>query len=183
MDRNGIADVRRRDRAIDDEGWIREFLGRAPFAALATVHEGRPFVNTNTFVYDEDAHAIYMHTARHGRTSDNVAAAEQVCLSVSEMGRMVPADTAFSMSVEYAGVTVFGRATLLSERADKRAALRLLLGKYFPHLTLGRDYGDMSDDELRRTSVYRIEIDAWSGKQKHVDADYPGAFTYGGPHG
>jgi nitroimidazol reductase NimA-like FMN-containing flavoprotein (pyridoxamine 5'-phosphate oxidase superfamily) len=179
---NSLTAIRRRDRAIEDDAWIRALLRRAPFAALATVHDGQPFINTNTFVYDERENAIFLHTARTGRTSDNVGSSDRVCVSVSEMGRIVPADTAFSMSVEYAGVTVFGRATLLADNAEKHAALRLLLDKYVPHLTLGVDYADMTEDELARTSVYRVEIEAWSGKQKQVAPDYPGAFTYGERH-
>ena len=62
------AEVRRRDRAVADEGWIRDLLRRAPFGTLATARDGQPFLNTNLFVYDEAAHALYLHTARAGRT-------------------------------------------------------------------------------------------------------------------
>ena len=60
--------TRRPDRAVEDEAWIVALLKRAPFAAMATVHDGQPFVNTNLFAYDEADHVIYMHTARTGRT-------------------------------------------------------------------------------------------------------------------
>ena len=43
-----------------------------PVGALATIHDGQPFINSNLFVYDEQAHCIYMHTARVGRTQANV---------------------------------------------------------------------------------------------------------------
>ena len=36
----------------------------------------------------------------------------------------------------------------------------------------------MTDDELMRTAVYRIDIEAWSGKQKEVAEDFPGAFDF-----
>jgi hypothetical protein len=32
---------------------------------------------------------------------------------------------------------------------------------------------------VRRTTVYRVDIDEWSGKRKSVAADFPGAFVYG----
>ena len=44
-----------------------------------------------------------------------------------------------------------------------KAALTLLLDKYFPHLHSGQDYRAITGDELARTTVYRIAIDAWSG--------------------
>ena len=171
------ADVRRKDRAKDD-AWIRQFLQRAPFGVLATVSEGQPFVNSNLFVYAEAAHAIYVHTARVGRTPANIEREERVCFSVSEMGRMLPAEHALKFSVEYAGVTVFGRARVLSDAAETRHGLQLLLDKYFPHLRPGRDYRAITDDELARTAVYRIEIEHWSGKAKAERADFSGAFHY-----
>ena len=124
------------------------------------------------------AHAIYVHTARVGRTPANIEREERVCFSVSEMGRLLPAEHALKFSVEYAGVTVFGRARVLSDAAETRHGLQLLLDKYFPHLRPGRDYRAITDDELARTAVYRIEIEHWSGKAKAERADFSGAFHY-----
>jgi nitroimidazol reductase NimA-like FMN-containing flavoprotein (pyridoxamine 5'-phosphate oxidase superfamily) len=174
-----LAEVRRRDRAVTDEGWIRALLKRAPFGTLATVRDGQPFVNMNIFVYDEPAHALYLHTARADRTRSNVEMNESVCFGVSEMGRLLPAPTALHFSVEYAGVVVFGRASIVEDEAEAEQALQQLLDKYAPHLRPGRDYRPIQPEELAVTSVYRIDIDQWSGKQKVAPADHPGAFLYG----
>ncbi len=169
--------VRRSDRVVEDESWIREYLRAAAHGSLATVHEGQPFINTNLFVYDEARHAIYLHTARVGRTRGNVEADERVCFSVSDIGRLLPADEALEFSVEYSGVTVFGRA-LVIQGEEAAEALQLLLDKYAPHLRPGRDYRGVTEDELARTSVFKIEIEAWSGKRKVAPPDFPGAFVY-----
>jgi nitroimidazol reductase NimA-like FMN-containing flavoprotein (pyridoxamine 5'-phosphate oxidase superfamily) len=173
------AEVRRRDRAVTDEGWIRALLHRAPFGTLASVRDGQPFVNMNIFAYDESAHAIFLHTARAGRTRTNVEMNESVCFGVSEMGRLLPAPTALHFSVEYAGVFVFGRARVVEDEAEAGRALQQLLDKYAPHLRPGRDYRPIQPEELAVTSVYRIDIDQWSGKQKVAPADHPGAYYYG----
>jgi uncharacterized protein len=172
-------EIRRRDRVVTDEDWIRDLLRRAPFGTLATVSDGQPFVNMNIFVYDEKAHALYLHTARAGRTRDNVEAENRVCFGVSEMGRLLPASTAVHFSVEYAGVVVFGRARIVEDDREAEQALQQLLDKYAPHLRPGRDYRPIQPEELAVTSVYRIDIDEWSGKQKVAPADHPGAFLYG----
>lgn len=171
-------EVRREDRAVTDEAWIKALLHRAPYGALATVHEGQPFINSNLFVYDETAHAIYLHTARVGRTRSNVEADGRACFSVSEMGRLLPADEALEFSVEYAGVTVFGRVSIVQDEQEARRGLQALLDKYAPHLRPGRDYRPITDDELARTTVYRLKIEQWSGKKKEVAQDFPGAFRY-----
>lgn len=173
--------VRREDRAVTDEDWIRALLHRAPFGALATVNNGQPFINSNLFVYDEEKHVIYMHTARVGRTRANVEGEQKFCFSVSEMGRLLPADEALEFSVEYSGVTIFGRVAIVTDEAEARYGLQLLLDKYFPHLQPGQHYRPITLEELKRTSVYRLEIEQWSGKQKKVADDFPGAFFYGHP--
>jgi nitroimidazol reductase NimA-like FMN-containing flavoprotein (pyridoxamine 5'-phosphate oxidase superfamily) len=170
--------MRRQDRAVDEAAWIRRFLHTAPAGMLATADGDQPFLHMNLFVYDEDAGAIYLHTARTGRTPDNLAANPRVCFGVMEMGRLLPADTALEFSVEYAGVMVFGRVTVVTDEAEAARALQLLLDKYAPHLTAGEDYRPPIPSEIRRTGVFRLDIEEWSGKKKEVPADFPGAFWY-----
>lgn len=170
--------VRRADRAVDDDAWIKTFLHRAAVGTLATVHEGQPFINTNLFVYDENAHAIYIHTARVGRTRANIEQDERACFSIMEMGRLLPADEALEFSVEYAGVTVFGTASIVEDENEATSILQALLDKYAPHLCAGKDYRPPVPEELKRTAVIKIAIAAWSGKKKEVAPDFPGAYWY-----
>lgn len=179
-DNAGIGDprsrLRRRDRG-KDEAWVRGFLQAAPFGFLATVADGgQPFLNSNLFVYDGERHCLYLHTHRTGRTRENLADPEKVAFGVAGMGRLLPAPEALEFSVEYAGVTVFGTGRIVEDEAEAKEALQMLLDKYAPHLRPGRDYRATTDDELARTTVYRIDVETWSGKQKEVEPDFPGAF-------
>lgn len=173
--------VRRADRAVDDDAWIRQMLHTAAVGNLASVHDGQPFINSNLFVYDEARHCLYIHTARKGRTRANIetpTTPPKVCFSVMEMGRLLPAPVALEFSVEYAGVVVFGTATVIDDSAgEATGALQQMLDKYAPHLTPGTDYRPPVPEELQRTTVMRIDIESWSGKRKAVD-DHPGAFWY-----
>jgi len=172
-----ITEMRRRDRA-QDEDWTRAFLHAGAWGALATVFEGQPFINTNLYVYDEAAHAIYLHGARIGRTRSNIEIGGPVCFNVSEMGRILPEEVALEFSVEYAGVTVFGRCTVVDDDDEAYRGLQMLMDKYAPQLQPDRDYRPASLEDLDRTSVYRIDIEAWSGKMNEKDADSPGAYRY-----
>jgi hypothetical protein len=161
--------IRRRDRGKDD-AWVAAFLKRAAYGFLATVGKGgQPFLNSNLFVYDDTGgdRCIYLHTHRTGRTRDNLEKAENVAFSTVAMGRLLPAPEALEFSVEYAGVVAFGTGRVVDDRDEARTALQMLLDKYAPHLSPGVDYRATTDDELKRTAVYRIDIEAWSGKQKH----------------
>ncbi|MBK8987553.1 MAG: pyridoxamine 5'-phosphate oxidase family protein [Chloroflexi bacterium] len=170
--------VRRQDRAVSDETWLRALLHRAPIGYLATQHDGQPFINSNLFVYDEAAHVVYMHTAKTGRTPTNVADNGRFCFTVTEMGRLLPAAVALEFSVEYASVVLFGTAVLVSDEAEATYGLQRLLDKYAPHLTPGQDYRPPVAEELKRTAVFRLNIESWSGKKKEVAADFPGAYAY-----
>lgn len=168
--------MRRRDRAKDDP-WIRQFLRTAPFGFLATVADGRPFLNSNLFVYDESAHSIYLHTARTGRTPANVKRGGQAAFSAAVMGRLLPAQEALEFSAEYAAVVAWGSVHQVSTEVEKRRALELVMEKYAPHLQPGEDYRIITEKELARTGVHRIEIESWTGKEKSAPADFLGAYT------
>jgi nitroimidazol reductase NimA-like FMN-containing flavoprotein (pyridoxamine 5'-phosphate oxidase superfamily) len=170
--------VRRADREVSDDAWIKDYLRRAPIATLATAHENQPFVNSNLYVYDEVRHCIYMHTARLGRTRANIEQNPRVCFTIMDMGRLLPAPEALEFSVEYESVVVFGQASVVEDPAEATDALQQLLDKYAPHLSAGEDYRPPMPEELARTAVFRIDISEWSGKKKAVAADFPGAFWY-----
>jgi hypothetical protein len=172
-----ISEVRRSDRAVNDDAWIRKFLHHAAIGTLATVHDGQPFVNTNLYVYDEARHCIYLHTARLGRTRSNVDSHERVSFTIMEMGRLLPADEALEFSVEYAGVVVFGNSYIVEEEGEATEALQMLLDKYAPHLAAGEDYAPPMPEELKRTAVFRVDITDWSGKKKEIDG-FSGAYWY-----
>lgn len=170
--------LRRRDRAVVDEAWMRAVLHHAGTGVLATIEGGQPFVNSNLFVYDEDLESIYLHTARTGKTRSIVEGGAPVCFTVFELGRLLPAATALEHSCEYASLVVFGKGRTVTEPEEQRRALQLMLDKYFPDKRPGRDYRAITDDELYRTSVFRVDIEEWIGKRKRVEPDFHDARSY-----
>ncbi len=157
---------RRTDRGIKSQAEIEALLQRAPFGYTATAVDDQPFLHVGLFWYDSSARRVYFHTAREGRTRENVLANPRVCFGVAEIGRLLPADTALEFSNEYASVVAFGRARIVDDPEEKRRGLQGLLDKYFADLAPGRDYRPITSDEMARTSVFAVEIEAWSGKQK-----------------
>jgi uncharacterized protein len=171
--------VRRQDRVVEDAAWIAEMLQRAPYGTLATALDGQPFAKPTLFVFDASAHVIYLHGAREGRTALTLPVNPRVCFTVSEMGRVLPADRAKGFALEYAGVVVFGSVTVLEDEEEAKRGLQLLLDKYAPHLRPGNDYEAATPEEVSITNVYRLEIEQWSGKKREEGADFPGAYRYG----
>jgi nitroimidazol reductase NimA-like FMN-containing flavoprotein (pyridoxamine 5'-phosphate oxidase superfamily) len=147
---------------------IEALLTRAQVGFLATSVDDQPFLHPSLFWYDAPARRIYLHTALAGRTHDNVLANPRVSFSVAELGRLLPAKTALNFSNEYASVCLFGQARIVGTDEEKRHGLQGQLAKYFPDLHPGADYRPITDEEMAQTSVYAVEIEGWSGKQKPV---------------
>jgi nitroimidazol reductase NimA-like FMN-containing flavoprotein (pyridoxamine 5'-phosphate oxidase superfamily) len=170
----------RKDRSKDD-AWIRAALERMPFGMLATENEGQPFIKPTTFAYDQAENAIYIHGALAGRMRANIELNPRVCFCIAEMGRLLPADTAMEVGVEYASAVVFGSMEEVTDQAQATHGLQLLLERYFSYMKAGVDYREVQPEEVDVTAVYRIRIDSWSGKETHASADFPGAFYFKSP--
>ena len=173
-----INKMRRSDRAVNDQDWIKEFLSRGMYGVFALSTGDQPFTNTNLFAYDETTNGIYFHNAAQGRTPETIKLNDRACFTTSEMERLLPADEAIEFSVEYAIVMVFGRVELLVEDDQRIYGLQLLMDKYFPHHKPGVDYPFIEAEELDGTAVFKLVIESWSGKQKQVPPEFPGAFYY-----
>ncbi len=167
----------RKERATD-EVWIKTFLKRLPFGTLATESAGQPYIKPVSYAYAEDENALYIHGALVGHMRSNLETNPRVSFCVAEMGRLLPADTAMEVGVEYASVVVFGRAELVTDPEQARHGLQLLLDRYFPQYKPGVDYRAIQIEELDLTSVYRITIESWSGKEDHARPDFHGAFNF-----
>ena len=148
-----------------DEEWMRAFLRVAPIGRVATQWDGQPFVTPSTFWYDEANHRIIFHSNIAGRVRSNLERNPKVCLEASEMGRLLPSNVALEFSLQYRSVMVFGTVRILESDEEMRAALTGLLEKYFPEMEAGREYRPITEKELKRTSVYELKIESWSGKE------------------
>ena len=173
---------RRRDRS-KDEAWIRALLHRGEASVLSVVRDGRPLSLPRIYAYDQEQDAVYVHGAHGGETGivmieGQARGGAPMALTVFEMGRLLPADEAFGFGVEYASVVVTGRAFEVEDPEEAEHGLRLLMEKYAPHLETGKDYRPIAPGEVARTSVIRIDIETWSGKEKTEAADFPGAYWF-----
>ena len=152
-----------------DDAWIRAFLHEAKVAHIASVHDGQPFLNPTTFWFDEASHRIIFHSNLAGRVRSNIEANPRVCFEASELGKLLPSNVALEFSLQYRSVIVFGNAQLIMEAEEARRALYGLIHKYFPEMSPGKEFRPITDKELKRTSVYAIQIEAWSGKENWKD--------------
>ncbi len=169
--------IRRQERS-KDAAWIKAFLARAEFGTLATAQGHQPFMVTRNFAYHKVSHAIYMHGAKKGRTYESARCVPRVCFGISEAGRLLPGLRAMNFGTEFGGVVAFGRLHVVEDFEEAKQGLQLLCDKYFPHLKPDVDYETTTDTDLKVTAVLRIDIESWSGKERKVPEDFPGAFYF-----
>lgn len=176
---------RRMDRS-KDEDWIRAFLRDGDAAVFSAVLDGRPFSLPRIYAFDEDRDAVYVHGAFGGEMDrvlqggggggEDDGPGVPMQLTVFEMGRLLPADEAGEFGVEFASVVAKGRGVEVDDPVEAEHGLRLLMEKYAPHLKAGTDYRPVDPEEIGRTSVVRIDLESWSGKEKAAPEDFPGAY-------
>jgi nitroimidazol reductase NimA-like FMN-containing flavoprotein (pyridoxamine 5'-phosphate oxidase superfamily) len=152
-----------------DDEWIRTFLHTTRVGHIASARDGQPFLNPSTFWFDEENHQIIFHSNVAGRVRSNIEDHPRVCFEASELGKMLPSNVALEFSLQYRSVVVFGSARLVTDPEEARRLLYSLIRKYFPLLSPGREFRQITDKELRATSVYAIQIEAWSGKENWKD--------------
>jgi hypothetical protein len=157
--------AQRRPEHARDDAWVRAFLRRAAIGHIATQWGEQPFLTPTTFWYDEAGQQIVFHSNVVGRLRANVEHLDRACFAASEYGRFLPSNVALEFSVQYASVVVFGRVRVVADVDEQRRLLMGLIAKYFPALQAGRAYRPITDQELKRTSVYALAVESWSGKE------------------
>jgi nitroimidazol reductase NimA-like FMN-containing flavoprotein (pyridoxamine 5'-phosphate oxidase superfamily) len=155
----------RRPHLARDDEWIRAFIQEAKVGHVATSLDDQPFLTPTTFWYDEENHQIVFHSNVVGRIRSIIEANSKVCMEASELGKLLPSNVALEFSLQFRSVVVFGTARIINDPGEARKMLYGLISKYFPKMTAGREYREITDKELRATSVYAIKIEAWSGKE------------------
>lgn len=163
------AAFQRRPHLTQNDDWIRAFLKVAQIGHIATSIDGQPFINPTTFWYDEAGHQIVFHSNIAGRVRSNIESNPKVSLEASELGRFLPANVALEFSVQFRSVLVYGTARIVSDPAEARRLLYGLISKYFPTMTAGKEYREITDKELRATSIYAIQIESWTGKDNWAE--------------
>jgi nitroimidazol reductase NimA-like FMN-containing flavoprotein (pyridoxamine 5'-phosphate oxidase superfamily) len=153
-----------------DEEWIRAFLHKAKVGHISSARQnGQPFLNPSTFWFDEENHQIIFHSNVTGRIRSNIESNPKVCFEASELGKLLPSNVALEFSLQFRSVIVFGNARLIDDPQEARRVMYGLIHKYFPEMTAGKEFREITDKELKRTSVYALQIEEWSGKENWKD--------------
>ena len=153
----------RRPKLDMDDEWNAKFLNKIRVGHISTRDGNQPFINPTSFWYSKEDHEIYFHSNAVGRMRFNAENNPETCFECYRSGRLLPSNLALEVSFQYECVIAFGRIRVIKDIDEKRDVLNELLQKYFGEMRSGADYRPITDNELKRTSVYGIKIESWSG--------------------
>ena len=153
----------RRPKLDMDDEWNAKFLNKIKVGHISTRDGNQPFINPTSFWYSKEDHEIYFHSNALGRMRFNAENNPETCFECYRSGRLLPSNLALEVSFQYECVIAFGRIRVIEDIDEKRGVLNELLQKYFGEMRSGEDYRPITNNELKRTSVYGIKIESWSG--------------------
>ena len=151
---------RKPERGQFDRALVNSILDEAIFCTVAVVHDGRPRAAPMVYVRLDDM--LYLHGSVANQTLAGATDGVELCVSVTLVDAVVFARSLFRHSVDYRSVILFGRATEVTNDAERLRALRAVV----EHVIPGRsnDVRQPSPAELNATRVLRLPITEGSAK-------------------
>ncbi len=156
--------VREADRAVYDREAVYRILDEGFLCHAGFVVDGQPFVIPTS--YGRRDASLYIHGSAASRMLRQMQMpmndGAPVCITVTLLDGLVLARSVFNHSMNYRSVVILGKATLVDDREEKLAALRILS----EHILPGRwdDSRQPNERELKATSVLRVPIEEFSAK-------------------
>jgi len=147
-------------RAVYDREVINAILDEGLLCHLGFTVDSQPYVLPT--IYARDGQRILVHGSSASRMLRNLRSGIPVCATVTLLDGLVLARSAYHHSMNYRSVVILGTATEICGRADKLAAMRMIVNHVMP----GRwdDVRAPSEAEIRATMVLLLPLNETSAK-------------------
>ncbi len=149
--------MRKQEREIRDDQEIRKILEMGLVCRLGLYDGQYPYVVPMNYGYRDNR--IYFHCAREGRKVDILKINDRVCIEVDVDSRVVKGEQPCRWTMKYRSVIGFGRARIVHNEAEKRAALDVIMAHY------GGSGSEYDEKSLQRTSLIEVVLESITGKQ------------------
>ncbi len=158
----GFREIRRKERALSEQE-ARAILARAEHGVLATSGaDGWPYAVPVNHVLSGDV--LYLHCALEGHKLENIGHEDRVSFCAVADAAVVPE----KLTTAYESAIAFGRAAVVTDAAEKRLAMELLVK---------RVCGEMppkAEEALARAgakiAVVRIRLERITGKAHRLES-------------
>jgi nitroimidazol reductase NimA-like FMN-containing flavoprotein (pyridoxamine 5'-phosphate oxidase superfamily) len=147
-------------RATYDKEQLHAILDEGYICHVGFVVDGQPFVIPTGYARFGDQ--LYIHGSAASRMLRSAGERVDVCVTVTLVDGFVLARSVFHHSMNYRSVVVLGKARLVTDPEEKRAALRCFTN----HIVAERweEARQPTDQELKATSVLALPLEEVSAK-------------------
>jgi nitroimidazol reductase NimA-like FMN-containing flavoprotein (pyridoxamine 5'-phosphate oxidase superfamily) len=147
-------------RATYDKEQVHAILDEGYICHVGFVNEGKPLVIPTGYARFGDQ--LYIHGSAASRMLRSAGGGVDVCVTVTLVDGFVLARSVFHHSMNYRSVVVLGKARLVTDAEEKRAALRCFTN----HIVAERweEARQPTDQELKATSVLALPLEEVSAK-------------------
>lgn len=157
--------MRRRDREVTDTAAIRAILDKAQVVHLAMIDGDRPYVVPLHYGYSliDGRLTLYLHSAKEGRKLDVLQKNARVAFVLeTDVSLVSGGDLPCKYGAAYASVMGEGRATILTDPAEKTDALTMLM-----KTQTGRNFY-ITEAMTDTVAVLRIDVEAFTAKARQI---------------
>jgi uncharacterized protein len=159
MGREAIKTIRRAEREIKDPNAIRKIMEETPVCRIGLADGGMPYVVPMNFGLGENC--IYRHCAAEGRKLDVIRRNDRVCFEMDLFRGVILGQSPCGCSSRYESVIGFGRAVIVNDPGEKKAALDRIMEHYGEEAPSA-----YKSDIFEKTTVIRIAVESLSAKRR-----------------
>ncbi len=149
--------MRRNEKEIKDRAEIDSLLRLATILRLGLSDNGAPYVVPLNYGYD--GKCIYFHSAKEGKKLDIIHRNNRVSFEIDGGHELVKTGLPCTWSWKYWSVIGSGRAYIVEDTSEKKIALSNVVSHY------AETSYRFTDDDIKRVTVIRIEIENVTGKR------------------
>lgn len=152
----------RREREITDINTITEILDKSKVLHLGMVDGDEPYVVPMNYGYtlEDGKLTVYLHGAKRGRKIDVIRANPKVFIELECDIQPFEGEVACKYGITYASVMGKGKAVLVEDVEEKRAALSILM-----KTQTGKDF-EFEDKMTTFVSIIRIDVEEFTAKHR-----------------
>ena len=156
-----MRDIRRKEKAVDDQGEQRRILEQAQYITIAMCQQNEPYLVTLSHGYDKEKNILYFHCASEGKKIDilrknNIVWGQALLDQGYVQGKC---------SHLWAMVMFRGIVTFITDADEKRHALETMIKHLedHPEPVMKKQ---ITKKSLNQITIGRIAIEYMSGKQQ-----------------
>lgn len=150
--------MRRSDKEIKDPETIHRIIKETDVCRIALSDGKKPYIVPMNFAYKDNT--LYFHSATEGQKIDILRKNNQVCFQMDIKTELVISEIPCNWGMKYLSVVGFGKAQIIDDDTEKKAALDILMSKYSSENSF-----EYSDEAICKVMVIKVEIEKMTGKK------------------